>query len=103
MNLTETEEGAEAPARDSQYTLFPEAIEATGRSLNIVLGDRLCDAAVAKLKAPNGSLGMSYKELLKLLRDNCANQDGYLSPQQPVVETAFRMLLTAPGNKLSLG
>lgn len=100
--MVETVESNEAPERESYYTILPEAIEATGRSLNVVLGDRLCEAALVKLKEPGAWRTMSYKELSKLLRDNCANQDGYLSPQQPVLETAFRLLLTTPGGKLSL-
>jgi hypothetical protein len=38
---------------------------------------------------------MSYKELRKLFRDNCNDQDGYLSAQAPLLETVVRMLLSA--------
>ena len=102
MALMNTEETQEAPAREAYYAIVPEAIEASGRSLNIVFGDRLCDAAIAKLKAPDAWRTMTVKELQKLLRDQCAGQDGYLSPQQPVLETVFRLLLTAPAGKLTL-
>jgi hypothetical protein len=102
MTMTDTVGSNEVPVKEPVYTLAPEAIEATGRSLSIVLGDRLCEAALAKVKIPGAWRGMSYKELSKLLKDNCADQDGYVSPQQPVLETAFRLLLVAPAGKLSL-
>lgn len=102
MTMMRISQGNEAPAEDSYYTIAPQAIEASGRSLSVILGDRLCEAARTRLKSPDAWRTMSYKELRKLLRDNCADQDGYLSAQQPVLETAFRMLLTAPSGKLSL-
>lgn len=84
------------------YAFYPEVIEARGQVLAAVIGDRLCDAAIAKLKSPDGLRGTSYKDMRKLMRTSCANQEGYLSPQAPVLETVFRMLLTAPADKLSL-
>jgi len=85
------------------YAFSPETIEQMGLSVAIVVGERLCDAAHAKLKDPEAWRSMSYKELRRLLRDNCGNQEGYLSPQAPLLETVVRMLITAKGDTLTLG
>jgi len=77
------------------YAFSPEVITALGLSIPVVVGERLCDAALAKLKEDDTWRTMSYKELRKLFRDNCNDQDGYLSPQAPLLETIVRMLLSA--------
>ena len=61
------------------------------------------DAALAKLKEPGAWRTMKFKELRKLFKDNCGGQDGYLSPQAPLLETVVRMLLTAKRDSLTLG
>jgi hypothetical protein len=100
----EEQENAEVEVAEVEptYSFSPEAIEAMGQSIPIVLGDRLCDAALAKLKEDNAWRTMTYKELRKLFRDNCADQDGYLSPQAPLLETVVRMLLTAKKDSVAL-
>jgi hypothetical protein len=77
------------------YAFSPEVITALGLSIPVVVGERLCDAALAKLKEDDTWRTMSYKELRKLFRDNCNDQDGYLSAQAPLLETVVRMLLSA--------
>lgn len=77
------------------YAFSPEVITALGLSIPVVVGERLCDAALATLKEDDTWRTMSYKELRKLFRDNCNDQDGYLSPQAPLLETIVRMLLSA--------
>ena len=84
------------------YSFSPELIEEMGLSVSVVVGERLCDAALMKLKEPNGWRTMSYKELRRLFRDTCGDQDGYLSPQAPLLETVVRMLLAARGETLTL-
>jgi len=80
---------------EHSYAFSPEIITALGLSIPIVLGDRLCDASLTKLKEDDSWRTMSYKEFRKLFRDNCGDQDGYLSPQAPLLETVVRMLLSA--------
>jgi hypothetical protein len=87
---------------EPSYSFSPEVIEARGLSIPWVVGGRLCDAALAKLKEDDGWRSMSYKGLRKLFRDNCADQDGYLSPQAPLLETVVRMLLSAKRDAVSL-
>ena len=84
------------------YSFSPEVIEALGLSIPLVIGERLCDAALAKLKEDDDWRSMNYKGLRKLFRDNCADQDGYLSPQAPLLETVVRMLLSAKRDAVSL-
>ena len=99
----------EAKAEDEQpdrpepeYAIDPGVIEARGQSVSAVIGERLCDAGLAKLKSPDDWRTMTYKELRKLFKDSCSNQEGYLSPQQPLLETVVRMLLSAKADRLSL-
>ena len=87
---------------EPSYSFSPEVIEARGLSIPLVIGERLCDAALAKLKEDDDWRSMSYKGLRKLFRDNCADQDGYLSPQAPLLETVVRMLLSAKRDAVSL-
>jgi hypothetical protein len=99
----------EAKAEDEQpegpepeYAIDPGVIEARGQSVSAVIGERLCDAGLAKLKSPDDWRTMTYKELRKLFKDRCSNQEGYLSPQQPLLETVVRMLLSSKADRLSL-
>ena len=94
---------AEAEADEPRYAVEPSLIEARGQSVAMVLGDRLCEAARAKLKSPDAWRSMTYKEIRKLMKDNCSGQQGYLEPQQPILETVVRVLLSARADSLSLG
>ena len=87
---------------EPSYSFSPDVVAALGLSMPVVVGDRLCEAAVAKLNADDGWRSMSYKELRKLFRDNCAEQDGYLLTQAPLLETVVRMLLSAKRDNMSL-
>ena len=81
------------------YTFDPELITRQGRSVGVLLGAKLCEAAKAKLKGNPRT--MTYKELHTLFRA-CAGQEGYLSPQHPVLETVVRLLLAAPQDAVLL-
>lgn len=96
------DEEATAEKVDPLYHIRPEIIEAHGRSVSLIVGDRLCGAAFAKMKSPDAWRTMTYKELRKLAKENCGNQEGYITAQQPVVEAAFKLLLAAPRDTLSL-
>ena len=99
---TQVEEVEEAEETEPSYAFSPEIIERLGRSIPFVIGERLCDAARSKLKEPNAWQTMTFKELRKLFKDNCADQEGYLSPQAPLLETVVRMLLASKRDTLSL-
>lgn len=83
-----------------RYAVVPALIEGQGRSVGVVLGSRLCDGARAKAPGDLGS--MTYPALRKLFKERCAGQDGYLSPQHPVLETVLRILLTAQDDAMPL-
>ena len=91
------------PPEDPKYTIEPGLIESQGRSVPVVVVDRLCDAALAKLKTPDAWRSLSFPQLRRLARESCAKQDDYLSARQPVLETVFRMLLVSPSGTLALG
>jgi len=102
--LDEQEDGTEEIEEvEPAYRFAPEILEEMGRSISLIIGERLCDAALAKLKEPGAWRTMKFKELRKLFKDNCGNQDGYLSPQAPLLETVVRMLLAAKRDSLTLG
>ena len=88
---------------EPEYRFAPEIFEERGQSISLIIGERLCDAALAKLKEPGAWRTMKFKELRKLFKDNCGGQDGYLLPQAPLLETVVRMLLTAKRDSLTLG
>jgi hypothetical protein len=104
MEASEEQQGEneELEPAEPSYVVSPQIFEALGRSIPITIGERLCDAALAKLKSEDAWLSMTYKELRKLFKDNCSDQEGYLSPQQPVLETVVRMLLAAKQDSLTL-
>lgn len=89
-----------AEEENPRYAVDPALIERQGRSLGVVLGSRLCDAARKKASGDLGS--MTYPALRKLFKERCAGQEGYLSPQHPTLETALRLLLAAPGDSMPL-
>ena len=93
----------ESPAENPRYTIDPGLIESQGRSVPVVVVDRLCDAALAKLKTPDAWRSLSFPQIRRLARESCAKQDDYLSARQPVLETIFRMLLVSPSGTMALG
>ncbi len=92
----------ETPAEDPSYTIEPRLIESQGRSVLVVVVDRLCDAALAKLKSPDAWRSLSFLQMRRLARESCAKQADYLSARQPVLETVFRMLLVSPSGTMKL-
>ena len=92
----------ETPPEDPRYTVEPALIESQGRSVAVVVVDRLCDAALAKLKTPDAWRTLSFLQMRRLARESCAKQDDYLSAGQPVLETIFRMLLVSPSGTMPL-
>ena len=99
---TELDSAEEVEEKDPSYSFSPEVITTLGRSIQFVVGERLCEGAMFKLKEPDAWRTMTYKELRKLFKDNCADQDGYLSPQAPLLETVVRMLLASKRDSLAL-
>ena len=102
QTINETDGTVEVVEKEPSYFFSSEVIERQGRSLQMVVGDRLCEGARLKLEEPTGGDTLTFKELRKLLKDNCGGQEGYLLPQAPLLETVARMLLIAKHDSLSL-
>jgi hypothetical protein len=92
----------ETKPEEPRYIVQPRLIEEQGRSISLVFGERMCEAALAKLKTPDALQTITFKVLRKLMKDNCGGQVGFLEPQQPVLETAIRVLLSSKADELSL-
>lgn len=83
------------------YTIKPELIEAQGRSVGTIVGGRLCQEAIDSLENPSLVSKMSFKDLKSLARKECIQDSNYLSAQAPILETVFKVLLSAPNDTLS--
>lgn len=90
---------AERPS-DYRFTVDTGLIESQGRQAAALLASRLCPGARSKLAMPVHSA--DFGDLRKLIRDECAKDPAYVGAQLPVMETAFRMLLTSPEGVLTL-
>ncbi len=99
---TEQTQQTPATAAEAMYAVRPEFIEAQGRSLGAVIGERLCAGAVTKGGGHTAIMSKSFKQLRDLARRACSDDPEYLSPQAPVLESVFKLLLVAPNDGLSL-
>ncbi|MBM3939791.1 MAG: hypothetical protein FJ318_02630 [SAR202 cluster bacterium] len=99
-----TTQAVEAPTgrKDPVFSIDPKQIEAKGRQIGVVVGNRLCPGAIARLKKGTSPRGAGFEELRRLARDYCSKDPDFLSPRLPVLEAAFRLLLASPQNQLSL-
>jgi hypothetical protein len=84
------------------FAINPNAIEAAGRSVNALLSSRLCEASRAKLKSSDAWKTMKFRELRRLIKQNCVTDPEFFNPQFSVMEMSFRILLTHPKDPLSL-
>ncbi len=101
MTPEQTQQAAPASA-EAMYTIRSESIEAQGRSISLVIGERLCHRAVTKAGDMATIKSKSFKQLRDLARKECSGDPEYLSPQAPVLEAAFKLLFMAPNDGLSL-
>ncbi|MDE2764810.1 MAG: hypothetical protein OXI25_00055 [Chloroflexota bacterium] len=99
---TQAASPAKTETQEPSYAIRPDLIEAQGRSVNAIVAERLCTQALQKAKSPEAVRKMSFKQLRNLARRNCANDPDYIPSQAPVLEAAFRMLLSAPTDSLPL-
>ena len=99
--MTNTNAGTENRSY-ARYRFDPSLIEKQGRSVEVILAERLCDSARTKLKEDGSLPLLSFTELRKILREQCADQDGYLAPQQPIIETVLRLLVSSKTDSLQL-
>ena len=99
---TQAASPAKTKTKGPSYAIRPDLIEAQGRSVNTIVAERLCTQALQKAKSPEALRKMSFKQLRNLARRSCANDPDYIPSQAPVLEAAFRMLLSAPTDSMPL-
>ena len=99
---TEQTQRAAPTSAEAMYAIRSEFIEAQGRSLSVVIGERLCHRAVTNAGDMAAIRSKSFKQLRDLARKECSDDPEYLSPQAPVLESVFKLLLVAPNDGLSL-
>ena len=100
-----TEQPAEQQSEEQPmpaYTIDPQAIEAHGRMVSTMIESRLCDGGRAKLKSPDALQTMKFAQIQRLLRQQCSSDPEFLNPQMPVMEAAFRLLLTSTEDSVPL-
>ena len=85
-----------------RFALDAGAIEARGREAVTVIESRLCQASRDKAKPSKTGKRAGFADLRKLVRRHCQDDPEFLGPRLSVVETAFRLLLLAPKEPVSL-
>ena len=86
-----------------RFAIDPAVIEARGREATVVLESRLCKACRAEVKSSKTTKKVQFADLRKLIRQHCQNDPEFFTPHLSIVETAFRLLLLAARDPVSLG
>ena len=105
MAKVESAEDEPQPSDEPQprYTIDPGAFEAQGRSAALMALHRRCARCWASLvNEPNTLANISFEEHRQQLVSCCSQEQGYVTPQMPVLEAAFRILLASEPPVLSL-
>ncbi len=95
-----TEEGQEL-----SYYIDIDRIEAHGRSAEALVGDRRCDTckALPPKNPPKGKKAIPVpRQYMNTIRTHCGQQPDYLSPEMPVLETSFRLMMAAKTQPVTL-
>ena len=81
-----------------EYAIDPEILKRPGRDFSFIMWEYLCTAARVALDGDRNQLStMSFLKIRQLVIRSCANDGEYISPQFPVKEIVFRLLMIAPG------
>ena len=81
---------------DPSYVIDPSKADALNRSLAVLLASRRCADCREQLQAQGG--GVSAEEHISHIEECCSKREGFIKPEMPMQEIAFRTLL-AEGNK----
>jgi uncharacterized protein (DUF2267 family) len=90
----------EQPDEGEQYlpatfAIFPEKLEAQGRSFSLLLLHRRCATCWGTLiQEPAGSLETSAQDHLERIAEHCSANKDFVSPGLPIMEAVFRVLLS---------
>jgi hypothetical protein len=100
MTTVDQEIAVEAP--DPSYIVDPSFIEGSGRSAFKILQSRLCPACVQKFEKSKDPSKLTFDDLRKCVQQSCAQDEGFVTPQMPLLECAFRLLLASTSEPVTL-
>ena len=92
----DTKEPGSTPEVSPRYIIDPSRAKELDRSLPAMLLGRRCSSCKARLEVKPGL--PSEKEQIREIVKCCAKEEGFIRPDMPMQEIAFRSLL-AKGNK----
>ncbi len=84
---------------EASFKIYPEKLEAMGRSLNVLLLHRRCATCWATLlNEPAQGMLIEVEDHMKQIAKQCSKTLDFIQPEMGVVEAVFRILLSH-GNK----
>ena len=99
---TVDQEIAPVEAPDPSYLIDPSFIEESGRSAFKILESRLCPACVQKLEKSKDPSKLKFDDLRKCIQQSCSKDEDFVTPQMPLLECAFRLLLASTDEPVTL-
>jgi hypothetical protein len=92
-----TAEDIEVTEEHLSYAILEDTFEKQGRSAARMALDRRCARCWGNLyqMEPGEQAAITFEDHRTWIRDDCFNQSGYLSPDMPTLELAFRILIGA--------
>lgn len=86
---------------DPLYQIDPGWYRQMGRDLDTVVRERRCYLCRRQLEeVPLGTV--TLEEHTRAVLECCARREGYITPETPVLEAVFRVLLAAENRPISL-
>ncbi len=77
------------------FAIFPEKLEAQGRSLSLLLLHRRCAACWgALIQEAAGGLEIPWQDHLERIAGHCSKNRDFIAPGQPIMEAVFRTILS---------
>jgi hypothetical protein len=99
---TVDQEIAPREAPDPSYRIDLSFIEESGRSAFKILESRLCPACVQKFEKSKDPSKLKFDDLRKCLQQSCSKDANFVTPQMPLLECAFRLLLASTDELITL-
>ena len=95
-------EVASVKVPDPSYLVDPNFIEESGRSAFKILQSRLCPACVQKFEKSKYPSNLQFNDLRKCLQQSCSQVEDFVTPQMPLLECVFRLLLASTNEPVTL-
>ena len=99
---TVEQETTPVQAPDPSYLIDLSFIEGYGRSAIKILKSRLCPTCVQKFEKTKDPSKLKFDDLRKCVQQSCAQDEGFVTPQMPLLECAFRLLLASTSEPVTL-